>query len=805
MTHESVTIPCRSESASFPKATSKQTFMATRFAIANGDEQSMRIFASWSSVRVHYLVHQDEIEAVRPAIAPCSARWTRLAVHPHPDGGAAPPRCPLAAEILHVRQTKPRARTVCAPRAGVRRTARVGPGGGIVLCSSWAHAPMRRPKKRARSASRTPAAPPVENPALDAARPREALVALLVIAVATALAYSNTFDASFHFDDGPSIVANESLRDLRRLWPPSGNRWLGYLSFALNYRLGGLAVSGYHLVNLLIHAGNGLLVFWLAATTLRTPTLRCAEAGPLVRRYLPLAAGLLFALHPVQTQAVTYIVQRFASLATSFYLLSVVLYAQVRLLLESDRSWRPRVAVLYGLALLAAAAAMTTKEISFTLPFAVAGYEWLFFRPRRHPLLLVPLAAIALWVPAGIAIQGRHLADVFADVSPLAPGTPDISRYVYLLTQSRVVVTYLRLLLLPVGQNLDHDFPLSHSLAEPRVLLALAILVAVLAAAVLLLRWARETKRAPGSLVFFGIAWFFVTLSVESSVVPLPDVMFEHRLYLPSAGASVSLATVLLWVIEQLRFRATAALQAGAALLLTAAPLGVATYARNFAWKDDLTLWTDVVAKSPRKALSHTRLADAYRDRGQLQDAIREYREAIRIAPGLMTAHNNLGYAYEVNRQLEDAAREYAEAIRLAPDLPAAHVNLGNVYCATGQLADAAGEYREAARLDPRMAAVHTNLGNTLREQGRAAEAVEEHRVALVLRPTADGVLDLAVSLEAAGRIGEAIVQYRRFLDDWAEKNPDRAALVRARVELLRALPEASFRGVEPAAGSRDR
>ncbi len=153
-------------------------------------------------------------------------------------------------------------------------------------------------------------------------------------------AFSTMFVMSSKWNE----ASNETLRDLSRQWPPSGNRYLGYLSFALNYRFGGLEVFGYHLVNLLIHVCNGLLVFRLTSITLRTPALRHVTSGPLVRRYLPVTAGLLFAVHPIATQAVTYIVQRFASLATLFYLLSLVLYAQTRLSLEENRPSKVRAA-----------------------------------------------------------------------------------------------------------------------------------------------------------------------------------------------------------------------------------------------------------------------------------------------------------------------------------------------------------------------------------------------------------------------------------------------------------------------------
>jgi len=599
------------------------------------------------------------------------------------------------------------------------------------------------------------------NPEL--ARSRETLGAWLVIAVAAALVYSNTFDASFHFDDIQNIVQNDALRDPSRLWPPSGGRYLGYLSFALNYRVGGLEVFGYHLANLGIHVCNGLLVFWLTALTLRTPGMRNADAGPLVRRYAPLAAGLLFSVHPLATQSVTYIVQRFASLAALFYLLSVALYVQARLSLEAERPSKGRSAAFYCLSLLAAAGAMRTKEISFTLPLVAAGYELLFFRPGRRSLLLVPLAATALLVPLGLATQGQGLADVLADVSGFASETREISRWAYLLTQSRVVLTYLRLLILPVGQNLDHDFPISTSLGDPAVLVALALLLGIAGAAVSLLVRARRSNGAPGALVFFGVAWFFVTVSVESSIIPIRDVIFEHRAYLPSAGAAVAMGTAVLWMIERLRFRASVAVQATLALLVTAGPLGAAAYARNLVWKNDLTLWSDVVAKSPLKSGPHLALGLAYKESGRVDDAVREYGEAIRLAPDWAEARSDLGLTYFEQGRIDDSIRELGEAIRLAPGLAGAHSNLGLAFFARGQVDEAMREYREAVRLAPGMAEAHSNLGAAHSRKGQLDEAVAEFREAIRLAPEwAQPHFALSRLLRTRGQEAEAAEELRR-------------------------------------------
>ncbi len=738
-------------------------------------------------------------------------------------------------------------------------------------------------------------------------RPQQALVPILVIALAGAAVYSNTFRAPFHWDDLPNIVRNESLRDLRSLWPPSGTRWLGNVSFALNYALGGLDVFGYHVANLLVHVCNALLVFWLASTTLRTPALRRAEAGPLVRRHLPLAAGVLFVVHPVQTQAVTYVVQRYASLATLFFLLSVVLYARARLSMEEERPSRARAAALYALSVGAAAAAMKTKEISFTLPIVVALYELIFFAPRRRWVLLAPIAATALLVPLALATQGRDLGDVLGDAGRVAAETPNVPRSVYLLTQARVIVTYLRLLVFPVGQNLDYDFRLSDSPTDPAFLLSAGVLLTIVAFTSLLLVRAREANRTSGVVIFFGVAWFFITLSVESSVIPIRDVIFEHRMYLPSAGASVAIATAILSALELLRWRVSPGRQVAIVLLLTAAPFAIATHERNTVWLDDATLWRDVVSKSPDKARAHVNLGFAYKEKAKLDDAIREYREAIRLdpslaqahnnlgavyqargdlaeaarefreavrldassvgvpksvasappgvhpdpraraierqgqavtrlaeahdrlcrayraigrqedaarefseavrlapalaeadrdpcfgsrvpgvgekaapesaeptrdAPGLAEAHGDLGLAYKANGQLEEAVREFREAIRVSPGTGEARTNLGNALKAQGRLDDAARELREAIRVSPRLAEPHNSLGNIHKARGELDDAIREYVRAIGLNARPEFVLNLAVTLDDAGRSAEAAPLYRRFLDMVGDADP---------------------------------
>jgi tetratricopeptide (TPR) repeat protein len=636
---------------------------------------------------------------------------------------------------------------------------------------------------------------------VEVAAARHPLLGPALIVLAAALVYSNTLDASFHFDDVTSIAGNPAIRSFGSFWPPSGTRTLGYLSFALNYRLGGLDVLGYHLANLLVHACNGLLVHRLATLALRTPALRGSRPEGLVHRALPLVAGLLFTVHPLATQAVTYVVQRFTSLATLFYLLAVVLYLVARLELRAEGRWSRRAALAYAGSLLAAVAAMKTKEIGVTLPLVALGCELLLFERPRRIGLVGPIFAAALLVPLAVWMKGGGTADLLEDASRLTAETQQISRWDYALTQTRVVARYLRLLVLPAGQNFDHDLRISRSL-DPAVLACALLLLAVVALAVVAWLRARKVGDPFGLVWFLGVAWFFVTISVESSFIPIRDVLVEHRTYLPDVGASLALGAALLRGIELLHARSVVAPPAAVVGLVVLA-LGVTAWVRNGTWHDEVTLWSDVVAKSPGKPRAHDFLGSALFARGASEEAIREYRKVIELAPGTAEAaraHSNIGAVHRARGRVDDAIREYEEAIALQPDLARAHLNLGMAYEAEGRLEDATGEYRAVLRLpglDLDRAKAHSSLGAILLRQGRAAEAVQEIEAALAL---ASGLepstrarelgrfpeFNLAVALDAAGRAEDAAAQYRRFLAEGGERDAELAAQARLRLGQLR-------------------
>jgi cytochrome c-type biogenesis protein CcmH/NrfG len=548
----------------------------------------------------------------------------------------------------------------------------------------------------------------------------------LLILLAGVLAYSNTFQVPFTFDDAGQIVASPQVRDLpmalREL--PLAPRALGRLTFALDHAVHGLDVTGYHVVNLVIHLLTALAVWALARTALQA----AGDADEARRRLAGLSAALLFVVHPLQTQAVTYVVQRYASLSTLLYVVSLLLYARSRL--EADRT---RSALRYAGSMLAALLAMRVKETAFTIPFALALYELLIVqgasvaqRIRRLaiPLLLlavVPVLHLLAHAPGASPSQGGSAA-----MDSVARGGSDVSRIEYLLTQARVVVTYLRLLVLPVGQNVDHDYPLSRSLDLP-VLASAVGLAALLGAGVWLTRVGRS-RASPHALVAgFGILFFFLALSVESSFIPIRDLIAEHRVYLPSVGVFMAAGAGIAAGAEGLRRRSprldVAPAVALAALVLV---LGVATWSRNQLWADPVALWSDAAAKSPGKLRPVLNWAGALRKRGDRQAALQVSLRGLSLPPTDNEEFLALGNVYRQIGDLRSARRLLEESLRLRPDFAHALMALGTVAWDEGNRVEAREHFQRAVEANPLLSGAHLKLAVALHETGEVERAYEE-------------------------------------------------------------------------------
>lgn len=437
---------------------------------------------------------------------------------------------------------------------------------------------------------------------------------ILLLAIAS---YANSLYVPLQFDD--ELVVKIASNDNSDLYSIQGfirkSRWFTDITFALNRQLHGENVLGYHLFNLAIHllcAGVVYVLIQQAIEALKRNYLISDDdqCGVFLRNFIPFAAAALFVCHPVQTQAVTYIIQRYTSLATLLYLSSLLFYLLARLAIADDSKKQRR--WLYGfVCIFFALLAMKSKETAFTLPLMIAVLEFTLFRGQllKSRFLLATGALLVLVIPLQLIISHGGTGNPGSLLNQLQLATTEtqtISRTDYLLTQFRVVATYLRLLLLPVNQNLDYDYPVFHSLLNPEVLAALLLHTILLGAAVaLFIRSKRQFASGPPAagvtarLASLGILWFYLALSVESSLIPIRDVIFEHRVYLPSVGF----------------FMATAAGMAGVAacrqlyrnvlwgaVVLICFVFAAGTVARNRIWSDEMLLWQDVIKKSPNKA-----------------------------------------------------------------------------------------------------------------------------------------------------------------------------------------------------------
>jgi tetratricopeptide (TPR) repeat protein len=527
---------------------------------------------------------------------------------------------------------------------------------------------------------------------------------LLVVVVLGLAAYANALAGPMVFDDLSEVRDNPFVPDLSAMatgFHATRPRFVAYLSFALNHWLFGPGAVGYHAVNVAIHLATALLVYALVRITFRTPRLRGSALAPHADVVAGVAA-VLFVAHPIQTQAVTYIVQRVTSLAAMFYVGAVVLYARSRLY-PAER-WGRR-AAWYASSLVAALLATRTKEIAFTLPAAIALYELCFLEPDRGRrwLGLIPFAAVAAFIPLEMLLQPGRPPGLGALATASRVQT-QMGRLEYLLTQGPVIVAYLFLILLPIGQSLDHDFPLHGSL-DLEVASAGLVLASLLALAVFLLRRTSSRTGRPldsaNRLVAFGILWWFLALSVESSFIPIVDVMNEHRVYLPSVGAFAAIAVGIWFLARRLAGTTRAAPVAAMVGLGLGLVLAGATLARNRVWSSDVALWADATRKAPDKARPVLNLGTALIEAGRAPDAIAPLRRAVALDSTSGFAHAQLGAALLTVGRPSEGETELREALRFAPADPEATFNLAMLLWQTGRADEARGWYRHFLEVAP--------------------------------------------------------------------------------------------------------
>lgn len=575
--------------------------------------------------------------------------------------------------------------------------------------------------------------------------------AALVLAAALA-AYSNSFAGILVFDDEPAIAQNTHLRSL---WPLAAamaapadttlsGRPAAALSFAIDYAISEDALRGYHRTNLLVHLAAALLLFGITRRTLLTPAL-APRYGTAATRLAAIVA-LLFAVHPLGTSAVTYVVQRVESLMGMLYL--ATLYCAIRAL---DAEGRTRL-LWSGASVLACALGMATKEVMATAPLAVALWDWTFAPGRASSRRALYGALASTWIVLAVLVAGGHRS------LSVGFGFAEWPWWRYLMTQAGVLVRYLRLAFAPDDLVLDYDWrPASLPQAVPPIA-AIGVLLALTIVGV--------ARRRPAA---FAGAWCFLVLAPTSSVIPIAtEVAAEHRMYLPVAGIA---ALVVIGLFEagrrlagpsaktQSSFATAGLVAAGAVAVL----FGYLTHARNADYHDYDRIWLDTIAKRPQNVRARNNYATSLLLQGRYAEAERHLRAAVE-RPGFADAEMNLGVALSAQGALDEGAAHLRRAIAIQPRLVDARRNLAETYVRQRRPGDAVAEYATILESQPdnveilnRAAWILATTDDPRVRDGTRARGLAERAVGLTMRRHADSLDNLGAALAEIGSFDQAM------------------------------------------------
>jgi len=452
--------------------------------------------------------------------------------------------------------------------------------------------------------------------------------------------YLNSLNGVFVFDDLRDIVDNTRLHDISRwtdLLRTYPTRWVVYLTFAINYHLHGLDVFGYHVVNLIVHVLCSFLCYLIACAMMSVPPLN--NLNKTKKDLFTMGCALLFIAHPLQTHTVTYVVQRLALMMSFFYLVSIYAYLKMRLS-TSNTSSKKRQVLWISIFIGSVIGGVFSKENFFSLPLVLLLVEYTFFSlgntlkrivaNKRSLSLMIIISAI--WVTicitwVAISIDFRSMGGLF--IARFYDTGEIITPYQYLLTQFRVIVNYMRLFFIPIKQNADYYVPVSRSLFDYNTwLYALGI-------GALFVTGIRARKRYP--LVCFGVIFFFICLSIESSIIPTLNLMNEYRMYLPVFGLSIACIGFGITVISDRNVKLLRWVLLAAFVLFS-----LFTINRNRVYSSEVTFWNDVVSKSPQKARAFNGRGVAHMRSGDVESALADFETALRLHPSYATVLYNI-------------------------------------------------------------------------------------------------------------------------------------------------------------------
>ncbi len=508
------------------------------------------------------------------------------------------------------------------------------------------------------------------------------LFLLVFLSCAGWATYSNSLSGDFMLDDYPHIVDNENIRASSSLMNilTDTRRPVVKLSLALNYRLHGLDKEGYHVFNLIVHCLNGIVLFLLLTRILEI----CLPAKPAAQRLTTAcAASLLWLAHPLNTQSVTYIIQRSESLMGLFYLLTF-LSAVMSFQTGKRRTFWALVSTSFCFL------GTLTKESMVTAPALILLFDRTFVSGsfavawRRNRSLYCGL--FLSWAVMALLL----FLTKTEELRPTAGFTStEVSWFRYLMTQPNVILHYLRLAFYPRPLVFDYAWPFAENIRE--VLLPLTAVSAMIAAASILV-WKR-------SKAGFAAAAFFLLLAPTSSILPIKDALFEYRMYLPLIALAILFVCGLQSLLEEIFSKDIVRLKLFLIIIiLIAVSLGHATFERNKDYHHRVLMWKDVIRKQPANARAHNNLGKIYFDMGEGKKALSFYQKAVRLDPDYSDAYTNIGVYYSKAGNPAKAEGFYRRALGLDEKHGVAHYNLGTLLMAEQKYQEAVGHFLQALK-----------------------------------------------------------------------------------------------------------
>ncbi len=578
--------------------------------------------------------------------------------------------------------------------------------------------------------------------------------ALFVLILMVFSAYCNTLSSPPFLDDFHTFIEREqvhikdfspaSLLSLSHT-PFGWGRWIPMLTFALNHRLGGSSLMIFHFTNILIHLLVLLSVFFLALQLIKLIRDK-SDKETTSPFWIAFCIASLWALNPVQTSAVTYLVQRMASLEALFYVTSVALFIKGRILQRSEGTIALSASLLYFGSFLSGICSFLSKENAATLPLMILVTEIWFFQPDLLFDLLRRLknGRRIVWFFTAICLGVALLAACFF-FRQFTAGYDErhFTMLQRLLTEARVVVWYISLLFWPAPSRLsmEHDVVISTSLLSPPTTLASILLLALLFFSAI-----RFRRKSP--VITYGIAWFFINLAIESTFLPL-ELVFEHRLYLPSVGFLISLAATAEWLFRLaapgVSARDRLALLCSVVMIISSA-LTFATFHRNEAWENIVTIQEDAASKAPNNPRAHANLATAYFFAQQYDKGIESAGKSIELIQprfeSFSVAANAMLICLMRRGDLDEATERVEQLLKAHPkdidagSMPTLYTNLGEAYRRKGQLQEA-----------------FDSASNALRwAQGLGSPMPDKVRVAVLLKFILEAARETSIDLDNDGK-----------------------------------------------------